>query len=159
MIPSGMKFPNGKMAKGKGKKTVFRLFILMLALITLLILADELRASGDRQNCYHCTFNYGDGEQLTITNGMDESALAGALTQAYASGAHELDWSTTDLQLSFTYAIQIDGQEEDAYSFKAGQKELFGKNFLPSAMFHVTLNPEVEDLGNTIIFGGTVRIR
>jgi hypothetical protein len=89
---------------------------------------------------------------LCVTNGLSDRAFANALTQSYASGAHELDYSTTDYQLSITYALQIDGEEEDAYSFKVGKRW----ESTP-ALFHVTINPEVENLGNTLVFGGTIR--
>lgn len=143
------------------KKTT--LYTVLLVGILLCLGTIVAIASGGEciNNSCNTTNNfYGDeGGTTMLTRGMSDGDFAQALTQAYASGAHELDWSTTDIQISVTYALQIDGEEEDAYSFKVGKKELFGKKVLPQGMFHVTLNPEVQDLGNTVIFGGTFRIK
>ena len=135
---------------------------LTAGLLLLMLYWTEAKASHPDINIDNSVTNnyYGDegGCPLCMNSGFSDKAFAQALTQAYASGAHELDWNTTDIQISVTYALQFDGEEEDAYSFKVGKKALFGEKFLRQGMFHLTLNPEVEDLGNTAIFGATFRI-
>lgn len=113
MLPSGMKFPNGIMPKGKGKRTALKLFIGMLILIGLLIWIDPLQASG---------YDPDPIEPPTIITNVSDTEMAAGFAMAFASGAHELDFSTQDWQLSVTYAMQIDEEEEDAYSIKLGKR-------------------------------------
>lgn len=98
--------------------------------------------------------NEGGGDAcLCVSNGLSDGDMSRALSIAMTAGAHELDWSTTDFQLGVNYALQVDSDEEGAYSVKLGKKW----KQLP-ALFHVTYVPEQgQDFGNWVIFGGTVR--
>lgn len=91
---------------------------------------------------------------LCVTNGMSQSDVSKGLSLAMTAGAHELDFSTQDWQLSVTYALQVDEDEEGAYSAKLGKRwDKFG-----NALMHVTYVPEQgQDFGNWVIVGGTIR--
>lgn len=162
MIPTGMKFPN--MPKGRPSKKVFRLFLLVLAVIALLILSDELSAHGyghshdvDIDNSVTNNYYGDEGDScVCLTNGLSDHDVGQALGMAFASGAHELDFSTTKHQLSLTYAMPLeDTADYSAYSIKYGKKF----EWLPEALMHVTFNPEQGNnlLGDVVILGGTIR--
>jgi hypothetical protein len=91
---------------------------------------------------------------LCATGGVSDSDLSRGLSLAMTAGAHELDYSTQDWQLSVTYAMQVDEDEEGAYSAKIGKRwDRFGK-----ALMHVTFVPEQgQDYGNWVVMGGTIR--
>ena len=90
---------------------------------------------------------------MCVSGGVSDSDLSRGLSLAMTAGAHELDWGTTDWQASITYAMQVDEDEEGAYSGKIGKKW----KEIP-ALFHVTFVPEQgQDYGNWVIMGGTIR--
>lgn len=91
---------------------------------------------------------------LCVTGGVSDGDVSRGLSLAMTAGAHELDYSTQDWQLSVTYAMQVDEDEEGAYSAKLGKRwDRFGK-----ALMHVTFVPEQgQDYGNWVVVGGTIR--
>jgi hypothetical protein len=91
---------------------------------------------------------------LCVSGGLSRSDVSRSLSLAMTAGAHELDYSTQDWQLSITYAQQIDEDEEGAYSVKLGKRwDRFAKTLM-----HATFIPEQgKDYGNWVIVGGTFR--
>lgn len=91
---------------------------------------------------------------LCVSGGVSDGDVSRGLSLAMTAGAHELDYSTQDWQLSVTYAMQVDEDEEGAYSAKLGKRwDRFGK-----ALMHVTFVPEQgQDYGNWVVVGGTIR--
>ena len=95
-----------------------------------------------------------NGACCSVTSGLSNGDLSRGLSLAMTAGAHELDYSTQDWQLSVTYALQVDEDEEGAYSMKLGKRW----DELGEALMHVTFVPEQgQDFGNWVIVGGTVR--
>ena len=91
---------------------------------------------------------------LCVSGGLSNGDLSRGLSLAMTAGAHELDYSTQDWQLSVTYALQVDEDEEGAYSMKLGKRW----DKLGEALMHVTFVPEQgQDFGNWVIVGGTIR--
>jgi len=95
-----------------------------------------------------------NGACCSVSGGMSDGDVSRALSLAMTAGAHELDYSTQDWQLSVTYALQVDSDEEGAYSAKLGKRwDELGK-----ALMHVTFVPEQgQDFGNWVVVGGTIR--
>lgn len=143
------------------KKKTFYLALITLFVLALSGLITLAVASGPDvyiDNSVTNNYHYGDETGtncLCLTNGLSERDVGQALGMAFASGAHELDWSTTDHQLSLTYAIPLEEEDFSAYSIKYGKKF----EFLPEAMMHVTFNPEQGNdlMGDVVIIGGTIR--
>ena len=153
MIPSGMKFPNGIMPKGKGKKMVLKLFIGMVILITCLIAYEAAFAHGSHNHDIvidNSTTNNPVVEVRTntITSGLSDSDISDALATAGAIGAHQFDFSTTDLQGSLTGAFY---DSQDAISF--GMAKRWQK--FDNAMFHGAYS-RVDDEDMWVV-GGTFR--
>jgi hypothetical protein len=148
-------------------QTVRTQFIVALAIIAALLLAGlyfgaaqahgwhdhDLDIDNSTTNNYYG--NEGGNDCLCISNGLSDHDYVSGLSMAMASGAHELDFSTTMHQLSLTYAMPLDETDEGAYSIKYGKKF----EFLPEALMHLTFNPEQgnELLGDVLIIGGTIR--
>jgi hypothetical protein len=91
---------------------------------------------------------------LCVSGGLSDGDLSRGLSLAMASGGHELDFSTQDWQLSATYALQVNEDEEGAGSFKLGKRW----DRFADVLMHVTYTPEQgQDYGDWVIVGGTVR--
>lgn len=149
------------MAGGMIKYKVVILVVLVLLAWTLYHVAGAHGGHSHDIDVDNSTTNnyYGDEggtDCLCVTGGLSENDVGKALSMAFASGAHELDFSTTKHQLSLTYAIPLEESvDEGAYSIKYGKKF----EFLPEALMHVTFNPEQGNniLGDVVILGGTIR--
>lgn len=144
----------------KAKKIVVGTFVIVSAVILLLIVTDvaahgkhthDIDIDNSTTNNY-----YNDSDTngcMCLSNGLSDGDISRALSLAMTAGAHELDWSTTDWQGSITYALQVDDEDEGAYSAKLGKKW----KSVP-ALFHLTFVPEQgQDYGNWVIVGGTFR--
>lgn len=95
-----------------------------------------------------------NGSCMCVSGGMSKGDMSRGLSLAMTAGAHELDYSTQDWQLSVTYAMQVDEDEEGAYSAKLGKRW----DKLGEALMHVTFVPEQgQDFGNWVVVGGTIR--
>ena len=153
----------GEKRERKTNKLMIKIFVGMLVLITALILVfdSDVFAHGGHSHDIDIdnstTNNYYSNADtdgcMCINNGLSDEDLSKGLSLAMTAGAHELDWSTTDWQGSITYALQVDEDEEGAYSGK------IGKRFKQvPVMFHLTYVPEQgQDYGNWVVFGGTFR--
>jgi len=151
----------GEKRERKDNKMMIKIFIGMIILITCLIAWEAVFAHGGHSHDIDIdnstTNNYYSNSDtdgcMCLSNGLSEGDMSRALSLAMTAGAHELDWSTTDWQGSITYALQVDDEEEGAYSAKLGKKW----KSVP-ALFHVTFVPEQgQDFGNWLIVGGTFR--
>lgn len=90
---------------------------------------------------------------LCVTNGVSDKDLGAALAMGSAAGSHQFDFSTQDNQMSITYAIQIDAEEEQAYSIAYARRW----DRLGQALFHISYTPEQSSNGDIVVFGGTIR--
>ena len=91
---------------------------------------------------------------MCVTGGVSDSDLSRGLSLAMSAGAHELDFSTQDWQLSMTYALQVNEDDEGAGSVKLGKRW----DRFANVLMHVTYVPEQgQDYGDWVIVGGTFR--
>jgi len=139
-------------------KTALRILLVLALIAVLVFIFTPAQATNTHDitiNNYidHPTETDTDG-CLCVTGGISDSDLAKGMAMAMSGGGHELDYSTTDNQLSVSYARQLDEDEEGAYSIKYGRRwDKLGK-----ALFHVTAVPEQgNDLGNWVMVGATIR--
>jgi len=149
-----MKIP--KLKKESWKEYAF-VSVLTLIVLVLLLAVTDASATG-RHDININIDNYHEHENDTtgcmcVSGGVSDSDLSKGLSLAMTAGAHEMDWGTTDWQASVTYALQVNEDDEGAYSAKLGKKWAE----IP-ALFHVTFVPEQgQNYGDWVIVGGTVR--
>ena len=152
------------------KKTYIVTTIVVIAGLLLLALAMNAQASKfnhdvtfnpeitvnhyDEPDADNDADNNVDSDCLCVSRGLSNSDLSRSLSLAMTAGAHEMDYSTQDWQLSVTYAQQVNEDEEGAYSAKIGKRwDKLGK-----ALLHVTYVPEQgQDYGDWVVVGGTIR--
>ena len=144
------------MKKEKQIAAVIVLILVAIAVLVMVFSPAEAHYWHDDHNHEH-THDVDDTDTdgcLCVTGGVSDSDLSRALSLAMTAGAHEMDYSTQDWQLSVTYAQQINEDEEGAYSAKIGKRwDKLGK-----ALMHVTYVPEQgQDYGDWVIVGGTIR--
>jgi hypothetical protein len=102
------------------------------------------------------TNNYYDQEAAgptSITAGMSDKDLAAGLAMSMAAGSHQFDFSTQDNQLSVTYVIQIEDEEQRGYSIAYARRW----DRLGQALLTVSYTPSQDDIGDYVVFGGTIR--
>lgn len=155
--------PGEKKRERKDNKMMIKIFVGVIILITALI-GYEAFAHGSHNHTHDIDIdssttinNYYENSDtdgcMCLSNGLSDGDMSKALSLAMTAGAHEMDWSTTDWQGSITYALQVDEDDEGAYSAKLGKKW----KSVP-ALFHLTYVPEQgQDFGNWLIVGGTFR--
>ena len=135
-------------------------FLLLPAAILALILWPF--KSNAHHSKVHVTNNYYDVTEITevvevqnydMANGVSERDLASGLSMAMAIGGHQFDFGYADLQLSLTGAYELDGEEENAYSFAGAIRPQF--LFKGKVLTHFAYTESGGD--KFIMFGGTFR--
>ena len=130
-----------------------------IVIVGLILLAAALDVSAHKWDHAHTHDDYRDTNNDTngcmcVSGGLSDGDLARGLSLAMAAGGHELDFSTQDWQLSATYALQVNEDEEGAGSFKLGKRW----DRFADVLMHVTYTPEQgQDYGDWVVVGGTIR--
>ncbi|MGI9571132.1 MAG: hypothetical protein ACR2PH_15670 [Desulfobulbia bacterium] len=132
-----------------------RVIAAAVVIVGLILLALATSADAHKWHDDHAHTNDNDTSGcMCVSGGVSDSDLSKGLSLAMASGGHELDFSTQDWQLSVTYALQVNEDDEGAGSFKVGKRW----DKFADVLMHVTYTPEQgQDYGDWVIVGGTIR--
>lgn len=91
-----------------------------------------------------------------LTRGVSGKDLRRGMTASMAMGLHQFDFSTTDHQVSVTYAFEA-SNEDDGNASVAYARNWKNVSWMPNALVHIEY---AENDGDDYIgFGGTFRIK